>query len=141
MLIVNSHQTCVNCHNKFIVSFGCYDSGLARCPWCSANYLVIKKNDSKHYNYLEIELKPFRFFIEQELFNLGDKMEIDNNTLNINDNQVRDLMIFYASKYRDVEFGSLYLTLYPNATADERNRCAYFIRLALGLNPDNRNTY
>jgi hypothetical protein len=64
-----------------------------------------------------------------------------NDLLSIDDNQVRDLMIYYASKYRDVEFGSLYLTLYPNTIADERNRCAYFIRLALGLNPDNRNLY
>jgi hypothetical protein len=65
-------------------------------------------------------------------------MEIDSG-LSINDDQIRDLMIYYATKYRDFDFGSLYLNLYPNTTADERNRCAYFIRLALGLNPDDRN--
>jgi hypothetical protein len=64
-----------------------------------------------------------------------------NDMLSIDDNQVRDLMVYYASKYRDFEFGSLYLTLYPVTTEGERLRCAYFIRLALGLNPDNRNIY
>jgi len=61
--------------------------------------------------------------------------------LTINDHQIRDLMIYYASQGRDFEFGSLYLVLYPGTTTDERLRCAYFIRLALGIILDKRNTY
>ena len=64
-----------------------------------------------------------------------------NGGLTINDHQIRDLMIYYASQGRDFEFGSLYLVLYPRTTTDERLRCAYFIRLALGLVPDNRIIY
>jgi len=64
-----------------------------------------------------------------------------NGGLTINDHQIRDLMIYYASQGRDFEFGSLYLVLYPGTTTDERLRCAYFIRLALGIIPDKRDTY
>lgn len=69
MLIVNSHQTCINCNNKFIVSSECYDSGWAKCTWCFADYEIIKKNVSISYNYVEIELRRFNFW--------GDDLKFD----------------------------------------------------------------
>jgi hypothetical protein len=63
------------------------------------------------------------------------------NLYEITDSQVRDLMVYYASKYRDTDFEVSYKILYPQAVSSECFRCAYFIRLALGLNPDNRNIY
>lgn len=68
-------------------------------------------------------------------------MKIDTNTINISDGQLRDLMIYYAITYKDFDFGTLYKNLYPEAFSSEWSRVAYFIRLALGLNPDNRNLY
>ena len=56
MLIVNSHQTCVNCKQTFTVTYECYNSKLTQCPQCLANYIVRKRNESKYYNYAEIEL-------------------------------------------------------------------------------------
>jgi hypothetical protein len=67
-------------------------------------------------------------------------MEIDN-TIDVTKNQIRDLLIYYATKYKDAEFYEFYKILYPDATNHECARIAYFIRLALGINPDNRNIY
>lgn len=60
-------------------------------------------------------------------------MIIDTNSLHLSDDQIRDLMIFYASKLKDYEFMKLYKELYEDATNHEIIRCAYFIRLALGI--------
>jgi hypothetical protein len=124
MLITNSRQACEVCNNIFIVTSNCCDSGVVTCPWCNEEYVVIKKNVKKQYNFMEIELRK--------------SMDVDHG-LSIDDDQIKDLMIYYASQYRDTDFEIFYKTLYPATMTSEALRCAYFIRLALGLNPDNRN--
>jgi hypothetical protein len=60
-------------------------------------------------------------------------MELDTNHLRLSDDELRDLMIYYATKNRQVDFEKLYREIYKDATTAEILRCAFFIRLALDL--------
>jgi len=60
-------------------------------------------------------------------------MRIDINSINITDDELRDLMIYYITKDRQIDFQRLYKDIYKDATFAEMARCAFFVRLALGL--------
>lgn len=60
-------------------------------------------------------------------------MELNTNHLHLSDDQLRDLMIYYATKDRLLDFERLYKEIYKDATSYEIHRCMFFVRLALGL--------
>jgi hypothetical protein len=60
-------------------------------------------------------------------------MKIDVNKYNISDDELRDLMIYYIIKDRKIDFERLYKEIYKDADSAEMARCAFFVKLALGL--------
>jgi hypothetical protein len=60
-------------------------------------------------------------------------MRIDVNNIDITDDELRDLMIYYITKDRQADFERLYKSIYKDANSAEMARCAFFVRLGLGL--------
>jgi hypothetical protein len=63
-------------------------------------------------------------------------MILDTNKLHLSDNEIRDLMIYYARENKMAAFNKFYKELYKDAIDREVVRCYYFIRLASGLTDD-----
>jgi len=67
--------------------------------------------------------------------------KIDSNNLHLSDDQIRDLIIHYASLGRLLAFTELYMKICGVVSRDEAARCYFFIRLALKLPQDDYGNY